>query len=1459
MNFLKLWEKVGEMPGFFFGLFRALVTISLIVVLAFFVALPLTWPQQVVLGFVMLFGAMLLSRFSASHVVTLTLLLMSVFATFRYGYWRISAVADFFRDPLSKWGSVDVFFIFILVASETYSFLILALGYVQTVWPLRRVPVPLPENAEEWPEVDLLIPTYNEPLSLVRHTALAALNIDWPVDKLHVYILDDGKREDFRLFAQQAGIGYITREGNKGAKAGNINNALSQVHSPYVAIFDCDHVPTRSFLQVTMGWFLRDQKLALLQTPHHFYSPDPFERNLDQFRAVPNEEELFYGVVQDGNDFWNATFFCGSCAVLRRTALDQIGGLATETVTEDVHTALRIQMKGWNTAYINIPQAAGLATERLAGHITQRIRWARGMIQVMRTDNPLFCRGLKFAQRVCYFNGMLHFMYALPRLVFLTAPLIYLIFGYSNIPGYWAAILAYALPHLALSNITNSRVQGKHRHSFWNEIYETVLAPYILLPTLLALINPKLGKFNVTPKGGTIDEEYFDVAIAQPFIVLLLFNFVGLIMAFIRFFYLDVAHPGTVIMNAVWVTFNIIILGVATAVARESQQRRQDVRIDLNLPALIRVSDTIVARGETVDVSSGGAAIRLQEPYSQQNGSACRVLFPVAGGVADLPSFQVGFENNLLRVQFEDLSIPEMEQLTKVLYSRADSWLGWNENREADRPLLSLYRIFRLSVHGLAQTARLFFSGKNKEKEEKKAGISATGASILLFVLLLPFAWNATANAQPYGKPSEAESSSHSGGFHASFRLKDAGVSKMIELRGLQSSRTIFFEVADTHVVTQANLHLVYRFSPSLLAQATSLKVLLNGETIATLTMPDKLAGGAGVLDRVIPIPAELLVSNNQLAFQFNGHYALSCEDPQDPSLWSRIDNKSTIELFGSMLPLADELRSLPAPFLTSEVISQPAIPIAFTESPSPRALQAAGVVASYFGVIANHRQVRFPASVGTIPAGNVVVIASRVASLPAGLNIAAVGAPTIALRQNPNDPYGKVLVLTGGNEEQVLMAAQYLALNSKDLQGPTATVSDFTLPAPIQVNAAPRWAQTNAPNQLWSDSTVGAMDSDGSSPINTYLRIPPDLYFGAQGRALLKLSYRYNSTPITPLSKLLIKANDAIVGSVALSPGMSTSKDGSAFIPIAASSLRPYSNTLSFEMNFQCPKRTHCQADFPTDLRGSVLRDSYLDLRGARHFAFMPNLELFANAGYPFTRYADLQQSAVVLPVNPSPKTIELYLSLLGHFGAQTGYPVLRVLVADDNILQQGIDKDLLVIGTANDQPGFDKLASYLPIYMSGDQLRITEPQGLRAQASHYLWKLLHLFENESSETISSSEADALIEGIESPYFSGRSVVLIQGKDVEAYDGFLNAFFQVSQSSAIAKTVSIFRGNQFKSFRFGESSYHIGDLPVWVAMTLWFVQVPWLAPFVVLIACALLATWIRIGLRNRAKERLGL
>jgi cellulose synthase (UDP-forming) len=775
-----LWREFESSESLLPRLLRFLIFAGGTLFLIGAAAVPLPWPQQAMLGGLLLLTALWLHRGSGSYLTTLMMVLLSCFATLRYGIWRIHAVEQYFRFRGPNWHRLDAFFVIVVLAAEFYAFVALILGYFQTLWPLRRTPVPLPEDPSKWPDVDLLITTYNEPLHLVKYTALAASNIDWPEGKLNVYLLDDGRREEFRAFAEQAGIGYMTRPNNEHAKAGNINHALERLESPFVAIFDADHVPTRSFLQLTMGWFERDPTLALLQTPQHFYSPDPFERNLDQFRHIPSENELFYGVVQDGNDLWNATSFCGSCAVLRRRALDEIGGLAVETVTEDAHTSLRLQKHGWSTAYINIPQAAGLATERLSGHIRQRVRWARGMTQILRIENPLFGRGLKFSQRLCYLNSAAHFLFALPRLVFLMAPLIYLIYGGTNLPGTWQMILAYALPHLVMLYTTHLRIQGRHRHSFWNEIYETVLAPYVLLPTIGAFLWPRRPRFNVTAKGQIFHASFFDRKIASPFLLMLLLNFAGLVCAVPRLHLFpasslsgwpgwllstphrmyDGGHMGTIVLNVVWTLFNMMLLSVATAVAWENQQRRRAVRVNVEVPAGVILPDGRAVQGLTGDLSSTGVRLWTGERLAVQPGAPVRIVLPVLDGDASLPATVIRVDDESLRAQFDSLSLAEEEALTMVLYSRADTWLGWDETRDHDHLVRSFARIVRLALRGLRQT---ILPGRRRPPD---GSLLTSIAPLLLAAILVPaFTGRAIAQdaiAQDAQKPAAAKTTTAS-------------------------------------------------------------------------------------------------------------------------------------------------------------------------------------------------------------------------------------------------------------------------------------------------------------------------------------------------------------------------------------------------------------------------------------------------------------------------------------------------------------------------------------------------------------------------------------------------------------------------------------------------------------------------------------------------------------------------
>ena len=1465
-----LWLDIGAGETAFTKLLRLFFLAGAAGVFCFLAILPLTWPQQAVCGLLTLLIALAVARSSDSYLITLTLMIMSLFCTFRYGYWRISGTIQFFQDPANHWGMLDAFFIVCLILAESYAFFILFLGYFQTIWPLRRAPVALPDDSNEWPHVDVLIPTYNEPLDVVRYTALGALNIDWPADKLHIFILDDGRRKEFADFAFEAGIGYKIRPDNKHAKAGNINTALKSMKSPYVAIFDCDHVPTRSFLQMTLGWFLRDKKLAMLQTPHHFYSPDPFERNLQQFRIIPNEGELFYGIVQDGNDFWNATFFCGSCAVLRRTALDEIGGIAVETVTEDAHTSLRMQMNGWGTAYINIPQAAGLATERLSAHVGQRIRWARGMIQILRTDNPLFAPGLKFPQRLCYFNAMMHFMYAIPRLIFLSAPLIYLLLNHTNVPGYWAAILAYALPHLILSNVTNSRIQGEHRHSFWNEIYETVLSPYILLPTMMALINPKLGKFNVTAKGGVVKRTFFDTRIAQPFLILLVFNLAGILIAIPRFFIWDRDRPGTVIMNVIWCIFNVVILGVTTAVAREMKQLRTTVRISMVTPVMAKLADGRLVAGETIDMSSGGTSIKFNEALEVTPQTKVRLAFPLPSGENELRATVVSSEGSVLRVKFLDLTIAEQEVLTMVLYSRADSWLGWAETRENDNVLRSLQRIFQISMHGLITTFKSLFIVPKKAKKTARP-LPAISSSIIFALAMFLGAMapqlrsQAAINAD--GQQAGAASAKPviapppPGQFRDMFSLADAGASQ-IELHGIDSNHSIYFTLPQTHVPRTAKIHMSYAFSPSLLPQLSMIKLMMNGTLFATVQPTPNGSGGSSsqIGEGEFTIPPELMVHNNALTIQFIGHYVMVCEDPANTTLWARVHRSTYLDIQGDLLPLADDLKQLPLPFLDAAVVQPLSLPVVFASAPSMKAIQAAGIVTSYFGLISESRPVRFPVHIGELPAGNAIVISDNASNLPSGLNMPVIDSPTVAMRTNPNDPFGKILIIAGQDPEQAIHAAQAVALHSDLLQGAQTTIETLNLPARQPADGAPRWARSDQTVALWDYATADQLQGDGSAPVSVYFRLAPDLFYNEQPNAILRLAYRYNSIPIGPISSMQIRVNNAFLGSVPLVPGQEASRRMQLDEPVPVVNLRPFSNSLSFDFTFQLMKKgTNCQDTTPINMQGAILRDSYLDLRGYPHYAPMPNLEIFANAGFPFTRFADLAQTTVVLPAAPTEQEIEMFVTLMGHFGRQTGFPALRVAVAGADTLASGAKTDFLVIGTGDDQPGFDKLAANLPVTLHSGKIQVHDAQGFFAPLHHAWWKVQSEEHAESGDLIATGTPDAVIEGIESPYDIGgsKSIVAIHLKDAQTFEPFMQTFLFVQQASDIQGSVSMLLGTRFQSFRIGATVYHVGILPWWTRLTLWFMEVPWLAAVVILVLAFLLAIWTRQWLRQKARSRL--
>src|SRR6202020_2040137 len=192
------------------------------------------------------------------------------------------------------------------------------------------------------------------------------------------------------------------------------------------------------------------------------------------------------------------------------------------------------------------------------------------------------------------------------------------------------------------------------------------------------------------------------------------------------------------------------------------------------------------------------------------------------------------------------------------------------------------------------------------------------------------------------------------------------------------------------------------------------LKVSLNGTLFATLAVntpptppnphdSEQKPGDQGtlvvtrnennaLLEATLTLPAEMLVHKNELTFEFVGHYTMQCEDPSHTTLWSHVDPTTTIELAGSLLPLQNDLKLLPLPFYDAAVNLHPVVPIVFLGQPSPKAIQAAGIVASWFGIMTDYRPVHFPVTFGQIPPGNVIVIGGAASELPESLKIQSSG-----------------------------------------------------------------------------------------------------------------------------------------------------------------------------------------------------------------------------------------------------------------------------------------------------------------------------------------------------------------------------------------------------------------------------------------------------------------------------------
>lgn len=285
-----------------------------------------------------------------------------------------------------------------------------------------RAPRPAPAGLS----VDVFIPTYQEPVDLVRRTLKAALAIDYPHE---TWLLDDGNREEMRALAEELGARYLARTENVDAKAGNLNHALAHSSGEFFAVFDADHIPSRRALHILLG-LVDDPEVALVQAPQDFYNTTAFQYiNAADNGGLWHDQSYFYSIAQSSKEAWNAATCVGTSALYRRSAIEAIGGIPGDTVTEDMHTSLRLHKHGFRTVYVNEPVAYGIAAVDLGEYYKTRLRWGHGNVHALRRENILFCRGLTLRQRLAYLTLGLIYLEGWQQLIMYLVPIYSLLTG----------------------------------------------------------------------------------------------------------------------------------------------------------------------------------------------------------------------------------------------------------------------------------------------------------------------------------------------------------------------------------------------------------------------------------------------------------------------------------------------------------------------------------------------------------------------------------------------------------------------------------------------------------------------------------------------------------------------------------------------------------------------------------------------------------------------------------------------------------------------------------------------------------------------------------------------------------------------------------------------------------------------------------------------------------------------
>lgn len=706
------------------------------------------------------------------------------------------------------------------------------------------------------------------------------------------------------------------------------------------------------------------------------------------------------------------------------------------------------------------------------------------------------------------------------------------------------------------------------------------------------------------------------------------------------------------------------------------------------------------------------------------------------------------------------------------------------------------------------------------------------------------------------------------------FTLRQMGVYGPIALRGLDPMAGMSVDVRTDEVVTGAKLKLVYTYSPSLIWSLSHLKVSVNGEVVATIPLIKETAGQ--LVTSEIDLDPRLFTDFNRINVQMIAHYTLDhCEDAYHSSLWADVSPETTLTLNTAGIVLPDSLALLPVPFFDRHDNRLVRVPFVLAANAGVPALRAAGIVSSWLGALASYRGSRFPVARTVPPDANAIALVLP-NEVPEGLNLPEIKGPTISVMANPAaDPQSgrKLLVLAGRTPEELEKAADALVLGQAGMAGSSVIVQSVDLGPARKPYDAPNWVPTDRPvlfRELVSDPQQLQVSGYNPPAIRVNLRVPADLFAWAQRNVPLDIRYRYTAPSTWNDSVLNVSINDQLVRSQRLRPVTRASDEARISVPLLSGSDTRTStnleipafrvgsdNQFQFQFHIDSQKTGLCTSTAADVARAAVDPDSVIDFSGFAHYTALPNLAFFANSGFPFTRMADLSNTAIVIPDAPDTKDQEAVLTMLGHMGQWTGLPALRVTIVPASQVDSVRDQDLLVIGSGSAAQLLAKWGKDLPLLIERGKTEVTT----RDQRSGWPgWRGGTEDEDpppagRSIVTLGGPMA-ALI-GFESPLRGGRSVVALASTSSAQLSDVLDAFQDSGKISQMHGDLTVVRLGQVEGLRVGDR-YYVGDLPWYARAWVHISRYPSLMALAGILAGLIVALTVFWALGRMASRRTG-